>query len=111
MNAIGGRLRPETTACHGVGGAGRVSMRKLQKFDVKLKLPLAEVRGTWVPDDAERMAAWELYVELVTRSAVVELAPTEGLLREALSSLYALFDLTRAILKRYGPSVAKPKGN
>jgi hypothetical protein len=42
--------------------------------------------------------------------AVVELRPDEGLLREALASLYALFDITRAILRRYGPEVAKPKG-
>jgi hypothetical protein len=64
------------------------------------------VSGTWEPDQAERNAAWELYVEFVTRVAVVELGPHEGLLREALNSLHALFGITRDILRRYGPSVA-----
>ena len=65
--------------------------------------------GSWVPDDCEKSAAWEMYVELVTRVSVVELAPDEGVLREALSSLYTLFGTTREILRKHGPSVAKPK--
>ncbi len=60
----------------------------------------------WEPQQAERRAAWELYVELVTRIAVAPLQPDEGLLREALSSLYALFAITRDILRRHGPGVA-----
>jgi hypothetical protein len=51
-----------------------------------------------------------MYVELVTRVAVVELRPEEGLVREALTSLYSLFETTRGILRQYGPAVAKPKG-
>ena len=46
----------------------------------------------------------------MTRIAVQELKPGEGLLREALNSLYQLFGETRNILRKYGPSVAKPKG-
>jgi hypothetical protein len=84
---------------------------KLQKFNVALKLPFGEVRGTWVPDEDESRAAWELYVELVTRISVVELRPGEGVLSEAASSLYTLFNTTRTILKEHGPGVAKPKGN
>jgi hypothetical protein len=34
--------------------------------------------GTWEPDQAERDAAWELYVELVTRIAVAQLGPGGG---------------------------------
>jgi hypothetical protein len=45
----------------------------------------------------------------VTRIAVVPLGAEEGLLREALSSLYSLFGTTRDILRRYGPGVAEPK--
>ncbi|MFG2876444.1 hypothetical protein ACGFYU_15890 [Streptomyces sp. NPDC048337] len=56
--------------------------------------------------DSEREAAWELYVELATRVSVVELGEDEGLLREALSSLYTVFATTREILRRYGPAVA-----
>ncbi|HEX2404402.1 MAG TPA: hypothetical protein VHM29_06835, partial [Acidimicrobiia bacterium] len=53
---------------------------------------------------------WELYVELITRISVEELQEEEGFLREALSSLYTLFDTTRDVLRRYGPEVATPKG-
>lgn len=76
---------------------------------VSLNLPFLQISGTWEPNDDERKAAWELYVELVTRISVVPLGPEEGLLREALSSLYTLFATTREILRRYGPDVAEPK--
>lgn len=55
----------------------------------------------------ERVAAWELYVELNTRIATQELGDGDGLLREALSSLHALFGLTRQILKNAGPGVGQ----
>jgi hypothetical protein len=84
---------------------------KLSSVSVKLQLPyVGGIEGTWQPDERERDAAWEMYVELVTRVAVVELRPGEGLVREALTSLYSLFDTTRSILRKYGPAVAKPKG-
>jgi len=76
---------------------------------VGLNLHVLQISGTWEPNDDERKAAWELYVELVTRISVVPLGPGEGLLREALSSLYSLFPTTREILRRYGPDVAEPK--
>lgn len=87
-------------------------MPKLTSFTVSLKLPfLGDMNGTWEPDEAEQKAAWEMYVELVTRISLVELQPGEGVLHEALSSLYTLFDTTRKILRAYGPDVARPKGN
>jgi transcriptional regulator with XRE-family HTH domain len=62
--------------------------------------------------DGERQAAaWEIYVELVTRIAVVELGSSQGMLREALASLHSLFDTTRAILRRHGPVVAHAAGD
>ena len=76
---------------------------------VGLNLGVLSISGTWKPTDAERRAAWELYVELATRIAVVPLKGSEGLLREALSSLYALFGITREILRRYGPELARPR--
>lgn len=82
-------------------------MPKPAQVSVKLSIPLfGEINGVWEPDDAERRAAWELYVELITRVTVVDLKPNEGLLREALSSVYTLFGSTRDILRRYGPDVA-----
>ena len=76
---------------------------------MKLNLGIIEVGGEWSPDDAEERAAWEMYVELVTRISVAELKPDEGLLREALSSLHSLFETTREILRRYGPGIAQGK--
>lgn len=50
--------------------------------------------------------AWSLYVELVTRIATQPLASEQGLLREALNSLYALFIETRMTLHNAGAQLA-----
>jgi hypothetical protein len=84
-------------------------MRVPKSIEVGLDLRFFKISGTWEPNDAERLAAWELYVELMTRVAVVPLPAGEGLLREALTSLYSLFAATREILRRHGPAVAEPK--
>ncbi|SED01289.1 hypothetical protein [Streptomyces sp. PAN_FS17] len=86
-------------------------VRAPKSVEVKLNLRVLEISGTWEPNDAERQAAWELYVELVTRVSVVPLRQDEGLLREALGSLYSLFTTTREVLRKYGPEVAEPKKN
>jgi hypothetical protein len=83
----------------------------LTKRTFKVELPfLLKVERTWEPDNSERDAAWEMYVELVTRIAVVKLPEESGLLRESLSSLHDLFAVTRGIMRKYGPSVATAKG-
>ncbi|WP_053744925.1 toll/interleukin-1 receptor domain-containing protein [Streptomyces sp. NRRL WC-3618] len=53
------------------------------------------------PSESERMAAYDMQVELVTRIGVQELAPGTGSLREALASLKSLIDFTRATLHTY----------
>jgi len=85
----------------------------LKSFQVSIGLPfgLGSFGGTWEPDEKERMAAWEMYVELITRVSIQGLKQEEGLLREALSSLYSLFETTRQILREYGPGIAIPSGN
>ena len=57
--------------------------------------------------NVQRQAAWKLYVELNTRIATQPLETDEGSLREALSSLHAIFGITREILKDAGPGVAQ----
>ena len=57
--------------------------------------------------NVERRAAWKLYVELNTRIATQPLKGEEGFLREALSSLQAIFTITREILRDAGPGVAQ----
>jgi hypothetical protein len=82
-------------------------MPKLDSVDVSLNIPLlGSINGTWKPNDAEKKAAWEMYIELVTRISVVELKDDEGILRESLDSLYLIFQTTREILRKYGPDVA-----
>jgi hypothetical protein len=83
---------------------------KLTKVIANIKTPFLNIQGEWAADESQQRAAWELYVELVTRISVVELKPGEGLLREALTSLHDLFGETRQILRKYGPVVARPKG-
>jgi hypothetical protein len=86
-----------------------MAIRAPKSVEVGLDLRFFKISGTWEPNEAERLAAWELYVELMTRVAVVPLPTGQGLLREALSSLYSLFGTTRDILRRHGPTVAEPK--
>lgn len=71
-----------------------------------ITVKIGPIEGTWKPNTSERDAAWEMYVELVTRISVQPLKPDEGLLREALTSLHSLFGTTREILRRHGPAVA-----
>lgn len=82
--------------------------KKPKKIDIKVNIPGLNISGTWEVDDTQRKAAWELYVELVTRISIQELGPNQGLLREALTSLYNLFGETRKILRAYGPDIGKP---
>ncbi len=82
-------------------------MGRSKLTSVQVNLPF--ISGTWAADDEQRRAAWEMYVELVTRISIQPLGPDEGLLREAVSSLYVLFGETRRILREHGPGVARPE--
>lgn len=77
----------------------------LEKWGLsKLKITLGFVEGEFTPCDADRAAAWELYVELLTRVTTQDLAPEDGDEKAALDSVYAIFPLTRDILRRNGSS-------
>ena len=85
-------------------------MPKLVNVRLRLRLPgIVDISGTWEPNESEIMAAWELYVEMATRTPLGGYSPHEGSIREALTSLHSLFNTTRAILRQHGPSVARPK--
>jgi hypothetical protein len=79
-----------------------------KKINVGLDLGLLKLEGEWEADETQILAAWELYVELVTRIAAQPLGPDDGLVREAMTSLHALFGETRRILRAHGPGVARP---
>jgi hypothetical protein len=54
--------------------------------------------------DGHRAVGWSIFVEASTRIATQRLGEQEGLLREALSSLYSLFGFIRGELKKISPS-------
>ncbi|MCI0734349.1 MAG: hypothetical protein L0Y38_11085 [Methylococcaceae bacterium] len=55
------------------------------------------------PRDEDRKAAWELYIELLTRVATQPLAQEHGDEKTALDSIHALFPTSRETIKKYGP--------
>jgi hypothetical protein len=67
-----------------------------------LKIKLGFLEGEFAPHDVDRAAAWELYIELLTRVTTQYLAPEHGDEKTALDSIYAIFPLTREILRRHG---------
>ncbi len=71
----------------------------------KVELSFLGISAEWNADPTERRAAWSLYVELITRISVQPLGLEQGFDREAISSLYRLFQITREILREAGPDV------
>ena len=83
--------------------------RKTESVELsEVKVSWLGIEGKWIADHKQQTAAWEMYVELITRISVEPLAANGGLLREALTSLYSLFGETRRILRQQGPAVARP---
>jgi hypothetical protein len=76
---------------------------------VSLSLPFGIGKAEWESDPSERRAAWDLYVELVTRVAVDQTPTPAGGEAEAIGSLYSLFSATRDILKSAGPDIARSR--
>lgn len=77
----------------------------LQKWNLtslKIKTPILDME--WEPTQADQEAAWDLYIELLTRIATQPLADSEGSEETALESLYAIFPITRTTLKHHGRS-------
>ena len=75
----------------------------LEKWGLSsLKISLGFLEGEFQPRDPDRAAAWELYIELLTRVTTQYLAPEHGDEKTALDSVFAIFPLTREILRRHG---------
>lgn len=67
--------------------------------NLKISAPFMEME--WQPNPADKNAAWEMYIELITRVSTQKLMPNEGDEKSALDSIYQIFSITRDILKRY----------
>jgi len=67
---------------------------------LKIKAPFLE--ADWEPKDPDRDAAWELYIELLTRITTQPLPSEHGGEASALKSVHNLFGLSREVIKRHG---------
>ncbi len=56
----------------------------------------------WEPQTADKDAAWEMYIELLTRITTQPLLDEQGDEQAALDSIYSLFPATREIIRRHG---------
>jgi len=75
----------------------------LENWDMtslKIKTPFLEM--DWNPAEPDKEAAWELYIELLTRITTQNLSENEGDEKTALESVFSLFNLTRNIIKSHG---------
>ena len=74
----------------------------LENWDMtSLKINLRFLEMEWSPQEADKNAAWELYIEMLTRITTQYLEPEEGDEATALESIHKLFKLTRNIIKTY----------
>jgi hypothetical protein len=67
---------------------------------MKVKTPILDME--WEPSDPDKNAAWDLYVELLTRITTQRLPDKRGTEEAALESVHKIFDLTRSTLKEHG---------
>lgn len=75
----------------------------LENWDMtSLKLTPPFLEMEWNPSEPDKEAAWDLYVELLTRITTQTLAPSEGDEQTALESVYSLFPTTRSIIRKNG---------
>jgi|SRR5215470_3997288 len=75
----------------------------LENWDMrglKIKTPFLEME--WNPQTADKNAAWDLYIELLTRITTRSLPNDVGDEKTALDSVYSLFPATRSIIRQYG---------
>jgi hypothetical protein len=77
--------------------------RSVRLTDITITVPQFSELHFAVTRDSEQVA-WKLFVEAVTRISTQPLSEGTGLLREALTSLYGLFGITREVLKQAQPS-------
>jgi len=81
-----------------------MKLRKwIEKWDMtSLKINVKFLEMEWSPNTADQDAAWELYIEMLTRSATQYLAPEDGDEEAGLDSIHQLFGITRSILREHG---------
>jgi hypothetical protein len=75
----------------------------LEKWGLSsLKINVGFAAMEFSPKDPDRAAAWDLYIELLTRITTQYLEPEHGDEATALESVHSIFALTRKSFKRHG---------
>ncbi|EOW6612667.1 hypothetical protein [Vibrio fluvialis] len=69
-------------------------------MSLKIKAPFLEME--WKPQDEDKAAAWDLYIELITRVTTQSINDDSGSEKAALDSVYQLFPITRDVIKSNG---------
>ena len=87
-----------------INGRIRVSLATFfKKFNLeKVRFGPKWANAEFSFGDDDRLAAWELYVEMLTRVATQQLPSESGDEETALKSIYSLFPTTREILRQHG---------
>lgn len=93
----------------GIAGAAaavvlQVYRRAAHLVEVRVSIPQLSELKFLVNNDA-RQVAWKCFIETVTRVSTQPLEGDDGLIREALTSLYGLFTTIRQTLKESRPSL------
>lgn len=74
----------------------------LENWDMtELKITTSFLEMNWNPQTADQDAAWELYIELLTRITTQSIDDDYGDEESALISIKSIFNLTRDIIKKY----------
>ncbi|MFW9973180.1 MAG: hypothetical protein ACFFDF_23555 [Candidatus Odinarchaeota archaeon] len=75
-------------------------LKKWNLSNLKIKAPFLELELNF--KDVDKDAAWDLYIELLTRITTQPLKKEHGDEEIALNSIYSLFPSTRKVIKNYG---------
>jgi len=75
----------------------------LENWDMtSLKINVGFLEMDWTPSEPDKKAAWDLYIELLTRITTQGLGTEHGNESAALASVFSLFSTTREIIKDNG---------
>ncbi len=67
-----------------------------------LKISAGFLEMEFCPNDNDKNAAWQMYIDLLTRITTQPIDADDGDELTALKSIHGLFGLTRTVIKEYG---------
>lgn len=75
-------------------------LKKWKMDDLQISPPFLKVKLSF--NDADKNAAWDMYIELLTRITTQQLGDNDGDEATALASIHSLFATTRKIIRDHG---------